>query len=162
MDIGYDGRPPSVCRCRGFYCSLPSLEVVLVSVSDVDRAKTFYAEMVGFHVDFDSPISEEVRVVQLTPPGSGCSIQVGKGITDMPPGSLGGLQLVVPDLVAARGARRARSGGHRDPGVQRGWSAPETRRRVPRQRRVRLLRRPGWQRLDRPADQLPRLVRKDI
>jgi catechol 2,3-dioxygenase-like lactoylglutathione lyase family enzyme len=102
MDIGYDGRPPSVCRCRGFYCSLPSLEVVLVAVSDVDRAKTFYAEMVGIRVDFDSPISEEVRVVQLTPPGSGCSIQVGKGITDMPPGSLGGLQQVVPDLVAAR------------------------------------------------------------
>src|SRR5918995_1037113 len=103
MDIGYDGRPPSVCRCRGFYCSLPSLEVVLVSVSDVDRARTFYAEMVGFHVDFDGPISEEVRVVQLTPPGSGCLIQVGKGITDMPPGSLGGLQLVIPDLVAASG-----------------------------------------------------------
>jgi catechol 2,3-dioxygenase-like lactoylglutathione lyase family enzyme len=102
MYFGYDGRPPSVCRCRGFYCSLHSFEVVLVSVSDVDRAKTFYAEMVGFHVDFDSPISEEVRVVQLTPPGSGCSIQVGKGITDMPPGSLGDLQLVVPDLVAAR------------------------------------------------------------
>jgi hypothetical protein len=101
MDLGYDGRPPSFCRCRGFYCSLPSLEVVLVSVFDVDRAKTFYAEMVGFHVDFDSPISEEVRVVQLTPPGSGCLIQVGKGITDMPPGSLGGLQLVIPDLVAA-------------------------------------------------------------
>src|ERR687897_1524869 len=57
--------------------------------------------MVGFHVDFDSPISEEVRVVQLAPPGSGCSIQVGKGITDMPPGSLGDLQLVVPDLVRA-------------------------------------------------------------
>jgi hypothetical protein len=76
MDIGYDGRPPSVCRCRGFYCSLPSLEVVLVFVSDVDRAKTFYAEMVGIHVDFDSPISEEVRVVQLIPPGSCCSIQV--------------------------------------------------------------------------------------
>ena len=89
MYFGYDGRPPSVCRCRGFYCSLPSVEVVLVPVSDVDRAKTFYAEMAGFHVDFDSPISEEVRVVQLTPPGSGCSIQVGKGITDMPPGSLG-------------------------------------------------------------------------
>ena len=110
MDIGYDGRPPSICRCRGFYCSLPSLEVVLVSVSDVDRAKTFYAEMVGSRVDLDSPISEEVHVVQLTPPGSGCSIQVGKGITDMPPGSLGGLQLVVPTSWP-RGARRARSGG---------------------------------------------------
>ena len=162
MDIGYDGRPPSVYRYRGFYCSLPSLEVVLVSVSDVDRAKTFYAGMVGFHVDFDSPISEEVRVVQLTRPGSGCSIQVGKRITDMPPGSLGSLQLVVPDLVAARGAPRARSGGHRDPGVQRGGPAPETRRRVPRQRRGRRSRRPGGQRLDGPADQVPRLVVKDI
>ena len=79
-----------------------TLEVVLIPVSDVDRAKTFYAEKVGFGVDFDSPISEEVRVVQLTPPGSGCSIQVGKGITDMPPGSLEGLQLVVPDVEAAR------------------------------------------------------------
>jgi hypothetical protein len=162
MYFGYDGRPPSVCRCRGFYCSLPSLEVVLVSVSEVDRAKTFYAEMVGFHVDFDSPISEEVRVVQLTPPGSGCSIQVGKGITDMPPGSLGDLQLVVPDLVAARSSSGEEWRPPREAGVQRGGPAPETRRRVPRQRRVRLLRRPGWQRLDRPADQLPRLVRKDI
>ena len=79
-----------------------TLEVVLVPVSDVDRAKAFYAEKVGFGVDFDSPISEEVRVAQLTPPGSGCSIQVGKGITDMPPGSLEGLQLVVPDVEAAR------------------------------------------------------------
>lgn len=79
-----------------------TLEVVLVPVSDVDRAKSFYAEKVGFGVDFDSPISEEVRVAQLTPPGSGCSIQVGKGITDMPPGSLEGLQLVVPDVEAAR------------------------------------------------------------
>jgi catechol 2,3-dioxygenase-like lactoylglutathione lyase family enzyme len=79
-----------------------TLEVVPVPVSDVDRAKTFYAEGAGFRVDFDSPISEEVRVVQLTPPGSGCSIQVGKGLTDMPPGSFEGLQLVVPDLEAAR------------------------------------------------------------
>ena len=61
----------------------------LVPVFDVDCAKTFYAEMADFHLDFGSPISEEVRVVQLTPPGSGCSIQVGKGITDIPPGSLG-------------------------------------------------------------------------
>ncbi len=79
-----------------------TLEVVCVPVTDVDRAKDFYADRVGFNLDFDSPISEEVRVVQLTPPGSGCSIQVGKGIVDMPPGSLEGLQLVVPDLKAAR------------------------------------------------------------
>ena len=112
MDLGYEGRPPSFCRCRGFYCSLPSVEVVLVPVSDVDRAKTFYAEMAGFHVDFDSPISEEVRVVQLTPPGSGCSIQVGKGITDMPPGSLGAFNRSSPTSWP-RGTPRARSGGHR-------------------------------------------------
>jgi hypothetical protein len=101
--------------------------------------------------------------VQLTPPGSGCSIQVGKGITDMSPGSLGGPSTGRP---RPRGRARNSSGEEwrppREPGVQRGWPAPETRRRVPRQRRVRLLRRPGWQRLDRPADQLPRLVRKDI
>jgi catechol 2,3-dioxygenase-like lactoylglutathione lyase family enzyme len=78
-----------------------TLEVVLVPVSDVDSAKEFYADKVGFGVDFDSPISDEVRVVQLTPPGSGCSIQIGMGIVDTAPGSLKGLQLVVPDLEAA-------------------------------------------------------------
>jgi catechol 2,3-dioxygenase-like lactoylglutathione lyase family enzyme len=82
-----------------------TLEVVVVPVSDVDRAKAFYAEMVGFNVDHDSRISDEGRVVQLTPPGSGCSIVFGKGIgagRDMPPGSMQGLQLVVSDLHAAR------------------------------------------------------------
>lgn len=79
-----------------------TIEVVCVPVTDVDRAKAFYADRVGFRVDFDMPISEGVRVVQLTPPGSGCSIQVGTGITNMPPGSLEGLQLVVADLEAAR------------------------------------------------------------
>jgi predicted enzyme related to lactoylglutathione lyase len=78
-----------------------TLEVVVVPVSDVDRAKTFYADKVGFHLDHDTTISEEMRVVQLTPPGSGCSIVVGKGMVDMPPGSLRGLQLVVSDLRAA-------------------------------------------------------------
>ena len=79
-----------------------TLEVVVVPVSDVDRAKVFYAEQVGFNVDHDTRISNELRVVQLTPPGSGCSIVVGKGIVDMPPGSLQGLQLVVSDIHAAR------------------------------------------------------------
>jgi catechol 2,3-dioxygenase-like lactoylglutathione lyase family enzyme len=80
-----------------------TLEVVVVPVSDVDRAKVFYAEKVGFNVDHDTKVSDELRVVQLTPPGSGCSIVVGKGIVDMPPGSLQGLQLVVSDIHAARG-----------------------------------------------------------
>jgi catechol 2,3-dioxygenase-like lactoylglutathione lyase family enzyme len=80
-----------------------TLEVVVVPVSDVDRAKAFYAEQVGFNVDHDTKVSEENRIVQLTPPGSGCSIVVGKGIVpNMPPGSLEGLQLVVPDIHAAR------------------------------------------------------------
>jgi len=78
-----------------------TLEVVAVPVSDVDRAKAFYAEKLGFDVDHDAKISEEFRVVQLTPPGSGCSIVVGKGLVDMRPGLLKGLQLVVNDIRAA-------------------------------------------------------------
>ncbi len=80
-----------------------TLEVVVVPVSDVDRAKAFYAEQLGFQVDHDTQISEGNRIVQLTPPGSGCSIVVGEGIVPgMSPGSLKGLQLVVPDIHAAR------------------------------------------------------------
>ncbi len=79
-----------------------TLEVVVVPVADVDRAKAFYAEQLGFHVDHDTTVSEGNRIVQLTPPGSGCSIVVGEGIVpDMAPGSLKGLQLVVPDIRAA-------------------------------------------------------------
>jgi catechol 2,3-dioxygenase-like lactoylglutathione lyase family enzyme len=79
-----------------------TLEVVVVPVSDVDRAKTFYAEQLGFNVDHDTKVSEGNRVVQLTPPGSGCSIVIGEGIVpDMQPGSLKGLQLVVSDIKAA-------------------------------------------------------------
>ena len=70
-----------------------TLEVVVVPVADVDRAKTFYADKVGFHVDHDTTISDEMRIVQLTPRGSGCSIVVAKGMVDMPPGSLRGLQM---------------------------------------------------------------------
>ena len=80
-----------------------TLEVVVVPVSDIDRAKAFYADQLGFVLDFDTTISPEIRLVQLTPPGSGCSIVIGKGaVPDMPPGSLQGLQLVVPDLKQAR------------------------------------------------------------
>ncbi|WP_173042504.1 VOC family protein [Phytohabitans flavus] len=80
-----------------------TLEVVIVPVSDVDRSKAFYADQLGFNVDHDTVISDDVRVVQLTPPGSGCSIVIGKGaVPDMPPGSLKGLQLVVADLHKAR------------------------------------------------------------
>ncbi|MFE9691221.1 VOC family protein [Micromonospora sp. NPDC005806] len=80
-----------------------TLEVVVVPVSDVDRAKEFYADRLGFAVDHDTRIGDDVRIVQLTPPGSGCSIVIGRGaVPDMPPGSLKGLQLVVPDLEKAR------------------------------------------------------------
>jgi catechol 2,3-dioxygenase-like lactoylglutathione lyase family enzyme len=79
-----------------------TLEVVVVPVSDIDRSKAFYAEQLGFDVDFDSVIDEQTRIVQLTPPGSGCSIVIGKGaLPEMPPGSLKGLQLVVKDIRAA-------------------------------------------------------------
>jgi catechol 2,3-dioxygenase-like lactoylglutathione lyase family enzyme len=80
-----------------------TLEVVIVPVSDVERAKAFYAEQLGFNVDHDTKISDGNRIVQLTPPGSGCSIVVGEGVVpDMPAGSLKGLQLVVRDIHAAR------------------------------------------------------------
>ncbi|GAA3441088.1 VOC family protein [Planomonospora venezuelensis] len=76
-----------------------TLEVVVVPVADVDRAKDFYSRRLGFTVDHDTVIDEATRIVQLTPPGSGCSIVIGKGaVPDMPPGSLRGLQLVVPDI----------------------------------------------------------------
>ena len=78
------------------------LELVAVPVSDVDRAKAFYAEKVGFHADHDQTVSPEIRFVQLTPPGSACSIALGKGISDAAPGSVRGLQLVVPDINTAR------------------------------------------------------------
>ena len=78
------------------------LEVVVVPVSDVDRAKRFYREQVGFNVDTDMRLGDTFRVVQLTPPGSGCSITIGTGLGDMVPGSLKGLQLVVFDIEAAR------------------------------------------------------------
>jgi catechol 2,3-dioxygenase-like lactoylglutathione lyase family enzyme len=74
------------------------LEVVFVPVSDVDKAKTFYSEQLGFHPDYDYKISETVRFVQLTPPGSGCSIAIGTGISTMKPGTFESLLLVVKDI----------------------------------------------------------------
>jgi catechol 2,3-dioxygenase-like lactoylglutathione lyase family enzyme len=79
------------------------LELVQVPVSDVDRAKSFYVDRVGFAADHDHQVTDELRFVQLTPPGSGCSIALGTGLGDMEPGSLQGLQLVVEDVHAARG-----------------------------------------------------------
>jgi catechol 2,3-dioxygenase-like lactoylglutathione lyase family enzyme len=78
------------------------LEVVVVPVSDVDRSKKFYAEQCGFNVDVDRATGDEFRVVQLTPPGSACSVTIGKGLSASAPGCLQGLQLVVSDLDAAR------------------------------------------------------------
>jgi predicted enzyme related to lactoylglutathione lyase len=80
------------------------LELVPIPVSDVDRAKAFYAEQVGFDVDVDFRASETQRVVQLTPPGSACSIMVGSGVLDTEPGSVQALHLVVADVHAARAA----------------------------------------------------------
>jgi predicted enzyme related to lactoylglutathione lyase len=78
------------------------LELVAIPVSDVDRAKRFYAELVGYTADHDHRVSDELRFVQLTPPGSACSIALGTGIADTPPGSVQGMQLVVSDINAAR------------------------------------------------------------
>src|SRR5436305_3952164 len=78
------------------------LELIQVPVSDVDRAKNFYTEKVGFNADHDHRVSDEIRFVQLTPPGSACSIAIGTGLSTMPPGSVQGLQLVVSDVTAAR------------------------------------------------------------
>jgi catechol 2,3-dioxygenase-like lactoylglutathione lyase family enzyme len=77
------------------------LELVAVPVSDVDRAKAFYTEKAGFNADHDHQVSDEIRFVQLTPPGSACSIAIGDGIVQTAPGSVQGLQLVVPDIHAA-------------------------------------------------------------
>ena len=78
------------------------LEVVTIPVSDLDRARDFYAEKIGFAVDIDHRISDDLRLAQLTPSGSACSIHLGKGTVDMEPGSVDGVFLVVPDVRAAR------------------------------------------------------------
>ncbi|MGH8823954.1 MAG: glyoxalase superfamily protein [Jiangellaceae bacterium] len=78
------------------------IELVGIPVSDVDRAKAFYTEMAGFNADHDHRVSDEIRFVQLTPPGSACSIALGTGIVEAPPGSVKSLQMVVSDVAAAR------------------------------------------------------------
>lgn len=78
------------------------LELVVLPVSDVDRAKAFYADQTGFKVDVDQVVNDEIRFIQLTPRGSACSIAIGKGLTDAEPGSARGLQVVVADIGAAR------------------------------------------------------------
>jgi predicted enzyme related to lactoylglutathione lyase len=77
------------------------LELVNVPVSDVDRAKAFYVDQVGFTLDHDHRVDDQVRFVQITPPGSGCSIAIGTGLDGATPGSVQGLQVVVPDIQAA-------------------------------------------------------------
>ena len=84
------------------------LELVAVPVTDVDRAKAFYTEQAGFNADHDHVVSDDMRFVQLTPPGSACSIAFGRGITDAAPGSLAGLQLVVSDIQQAHSELRGR------------------------------------------------------
>ncbi|HEY1324438.1 MAG TPA: VOC family protein, partial [Streptosporangiaceae bacterium] len=79
------------------------IEVVAVPVTDVDRAKEFYVNQVGFQADHDYQVTDTLRFVQLTPPGSACSIVMGTGVTEMPPGSQKGVQVVVADVEAARG-----------------------------------------------------------
>ena len=84
------------------------IELVAIPVSDVDRAKAFYVDQVGFNDDHDYVVNENLRFVQLTPPGSACSIVLGTGITEMAPGSQKGVQIVVPDADAARDELRSR------------------------------------------------------
>ena len=78
------------------------IELVAIPVTNVDRAKAFYVEQVGFHADHDHQVTENLRFVQLTPPGSACSVVLGTGVTEMPPGSQKGVQVVVEDAEAAR------------------------------------------------------------
>ena len=80
------------------------IELVAIPVTDVDRAKAFYVDQVGFHADHDYQVHETLRFVQLTPPGSACSIVIGTGTTEMAPGTQKGVQCVVEDVAAARAA----------------------------------------------------------
>jgi len=93
--------PPTVSTTEGRIMDW-KLELVAVPVSDVDRAKAFYTDKVGFIADHDHRVSDDLRFVQLTPPGSACSIAMGTGLVEMQPGSAQGLQLVVADIEAAR------------------------------------------------------------
>jgi catechol 2,3-dioxygenase-like lactoylglutathione lyase family enzyme len=84
------------------------LELVPVPVTDVDRAKAFYVDRIGFNADYDHQVNDELRFVQLTPPGSACSIAIGTGLTEMEPGSIKGLQMVIADAQAAHDELAAR------------------------------------------------------
>ena len=94
------------------------IELVAIPVTDVDRAKAFYVDQVGFHADHDYQVSETLRFVQLTPPGSACSIVIGTGTTEMTPGSQKGLQVVVADVALARRELIARGVAASDVDVQ--------------------------------------------
>jgi catechol 2,3-dioxygenase-like lactoylglutathione lyase family enzyme len=98
------------------------LELVILPVSDVDRAKDFYVNQVGFHADHDQTVSEAIRFVQLTPPGSACSIAFGKGLVEGTPGSVKGLQIVVADVNAAR-ARLVEHGVEVSPVQDLAWGS---------------------------------------
>jgi predicted enzyme related to lactoylglutathione lyase len=124
------------------------LELVVVPVTDVDRAKRFYSEQVGFAVDHDTRVSDDVHIVQLTPPGSACSIAITTGMVKTPPGSVEGLQLVVPDIEAARTQLAER--GVAVSQVQHYEGHPRRRSRRPLEL-LHLLQRPRRQRLGRPG-----------
>ncbi|MDR2986587.1 MAG: VOC family protein [Nocardiopsaceae bacterium] len=94
------------------------IELVAIPVTDVDRAKSFYVDQVGFNADHDYQVNENLRFVQLTPPGSACSIVMGTGVTEMPPGSQRGVQVVVADVQAAREALIEKGVGASDIDVQ--------------------------------------------
>ena len=100
------GRRSPVVSVSGPGYTVPGMdwkiELVAIPVTDVDRAKAFYVDQVGFHADHDHQVNEALRFVQLTPPGSACSVVMGTGITEMPPGSQKGVQVVVADVEAAR------------------------------------------------------------
>ena len=110
------------------------IELVAIPVTDVNRAKAFYVDQVGFHADHDYQVNDDLRFVQLTPPGSACSVVLGTGITEMPPGSQKGVQMVVEDAAAARQEL-----------IGRGVQASEVERAA--MGIVRHLRRPGRQHL---------------
>ena len=96
------------------------IELIIVPVTDVDRAKTFYVDQLGWNADFDQRVSDTLRFVQVTPPGSACSIAFGEGLTDMAPGTMKGLQIVIPDADAA--LEHLRSNGIEAQGVdEQAW-----------------------------------------
>src|SRR5947208_11601207 len=99
---GFESRRVVRPQTKGTHLMDWKIELVAIPVTDVDRAKAFYTEQVGFNADHDHKVSEDLRFVQLTPPGSACSVVMGTGITEMPPGSQKGVQVVVADVEAAR------------------------------------------------------------